>query len=145
MDIRHVYCSGCGDKNIDGLNYCSKCGTALSSHAEASQQAGVPSEVYGSLEQSPTTVSVGQNAGAPVRRTSGMAIASLVLGVLGLMFIPVIGSILAIVFGAVAMKQIDRDPGLDGRGLAIAGLVMGIVGVLLCGFLFLLVMPLMIF
>ncbi len=53
--------------------------------------------------------------------------ASLVLGIVGVftcfLLLP---SILAVVFGAVAMRQIDHQPNeLTGRGLAIAGLVCG--------------------
>jgi hypothetical protein len=54
------------------------------------------------------------------RGTNGFAIAALVLGLVG-------GSVLAIIFGAIGMKQC-RERGQDGRGLAIAGLVLGIVG-----------------
>ena len=60
---------------------------------------------------------------------SGKAVAALVLGIVGVIgcfvFVP---AILAIVFGALALKQIKRTPGLGGRGMAIAGLVLGIVG-----------------
>jgi hypothetical protein len=56
--------------------------------------------------------------------TNGLAIASLVLGILwgyGLL------SVLAIIFGAIGLKQTaQRNQG--GRGMAIAGLVLGIVG-----------------
>lgn len=65
--------------------------------------------------------------GAPVHqaRNSGFAIAALVLGLLGLCGI---GSILAIIFGAVAIKQIDESNGeLTGKGMAKAGLILGIV------------------
>lgn len=56
-------------------------------------------------------------------RVSGMAIASLVLG---LTWVYWIGSILALVFGYVAKSQIDRDPRkLSGRGMAVAGIVLG--------------------
>jgi hypothetical protein len=48
--------------------------------------------------------------------TNGMAIASLVFGVLG-------GVLLAVVFGLVALSQIRRRGG-RGRGMAIAGLVL---------------------
>jgi hypothetical protein len=59
-------------------------------------------------------------------RTSGLAVASLVLGILGLCGI---GSLLATIFGAVAINQISRSNGtLAGKGMAIAGLVLGIVG-----------------
>jgi hypothetical protein len=57
-----------------------------------------------------------------------MAIAALVLGMLGFL-IPVILSVLAIVFGAVGINS-SNTRGAPGKGLAIAGLVLGIVGTL---------------
>ena len=58
-----------------------------------------------------------------------MAIAAMVMGICGLVICPLILSIPAIVFGAIAMRDIDRNPErLDGKGMAIAGLVTGIVG-----------------
>lgn len=63
---------------------------------------------------------------APVSRTSGLAIASMVLGILWVYWI---GSILALIFGHVALSQTSRDETLRGRGMAIAGLVLGYVGV----------------
>jgi hypothetical protein len=62
----------------------------------------------------------------PSRKTSGMAIASLVLGVLWIYWI---GSILALIFGYVAKKEIrdSREP-MEGNGLATAGVVLGWVG-----------------
>jgi hypothetical protein len=62
----------------------------------------------------------------PGRGTNGLAIAALVLGILWLC---AIGSILAIVFGFIALSQIKRS-GQGGRGMAIAGVVLGIVGIL---------------
>jgi hypothetical protein len=53
------------------------------------------------------------------RSTDGFAIASLVLGILG-------GTLLAIVFGFVALSRIKRSAGRKaGRGLAIAGISLG--------------------
>lgn len=55
-----------------------------------------------------------------------MAVASLVLGVVGMTVLPCLGSILAIVFGHVALRQMHASQGkLGGKGLAIAGLIMG--------------------
>jgi mannose/fructose/N-acetylgalactosamine-specific phosphotransferase system component IIC len=52
-----------------------------------------------------------------------------VLGIVGILlcvlFIP---WILAIIFGAIAIKQCNADPTYTGKGLAIAGLVCGLVG-----------------
>ena len=60
-------------------------------------------------------------------RTSGLAIASLVLGIVWVFWI---GSILAVIFGHVALSQIKRSLGaVRGRGLAVAGLVLGYLGV----------------
>ena len=61
----------------------------------------------------------------PPQRTNGMAIASMVLGILWLYWI---GSILALVFGYVAKKQI-RERGESGGGMATAGIVLGWVGI----------------
>ena len=62
----------------------------------------------------------------PVRRTSSMAIVSLVAGLLGWTFAPWLGSIIAIITGHMARAEIRRDPaGLEGDGLAVAGLVLG--------------------
>jgi hypothetical protein len=59
-----------------------------------------------------------------VNTTNGMAIASMVLGIVWVYWI---GSILALVFGYVALGQI-RQRGQQGKGMAIAGIVLGWVG-----------------
>jgi hypothetical protein len=67
------------------------------------------------------------------RRQNGMAVASLVLGIIGLvLFAFIVPPLLALIFGLVAMGQI-RDSGgtQEGRGLAIAGVVLGGVGLAL--------------
>jgi hypothetical protein len=48
--------------------------------------------------------------------------------ILGILWLYWVGSVLAIVFGYVALRQVDRT-GHRGRGLAIAGLVLGCLGV----------------
>lgn len=59
------------------------------------------------------------------RPTNGMAIASLVLGILWIYWV---GSIMALIFGYVARQQI-AERGEPGGGLAIAGIVLGWIGV----------------
>jgi len=59
------------------------------------------------------------------KTTNGLAVASLVLGIVWVYWI---GSILALIFGLVARKQIkERNQG--GEGMAIAGIVLGILGI----------------
>jgi hypothetical protein len=57
--------------------------------------------------------------------TNGFAIASLVSSLVGI-FLLIVGPLLGIIFGIVALKQIPRL-GQAGRGLAIAGIVIGAV------------------
>jgi len=55
--------------------------------------------------------------------TSGMAIASLVMGLLWMYWI---GSILAICLGYAARREIRNNPGrIEGQGMATAGIVLG--------------------
>jgi len=62
----------------------------------------------------------------PSTGTNGMAIASLVLGIVWLWGL---GSLLALIFGVIGKNQIEASGGRQGgRGLAIAGMVLGIVG-----------------
>lgn len=60
----------------------------------------------------------------PQARNNRMAVASLVLSLLWLFGL---GSVLAVVFGHIALRQI-RSSGELGKGLAIGGLVMGYLG-----------------
>jgi hypothetical protein len=69
-------------------------------------------------------------------KTSGLAVASLVLAVLSLPLfgcccnIGLLPAALAVVFGHVARSQIRRSPGaLEGDGMAVAGLVIGYVSI----------------
>lgn len=64
----------------------------------------------------------------PSRRTNGLAIASFVLS---LAWLGGLGSVLAVIFGATASRDIARSQGTQsGNGLAVAGLVIGILGLL---------------
>ena len=67
----------------------------------------------------------------PVRTTNGLAIAALVLGLIGLLACPVVG-IAALVCGIMALREIDGAHGMqEGRGMAIAGLVLGAIAIVL--------------
>jgi len=75
--------------------------------------------------------------------TSGMAVAGLTFGLLGLIGWCCCGplfSVLGIVFSSVGLSQIKRDPARrTGRGMAMTGLVLsilGLIGTLIFGILF---------
>jgi len=63
---------------------------------------------------------------APVRTTNGMAIGSLVCGLLG--FLTCISAIVAVILGHIARKQIRESGGTQqGEGMALAGLILGYI------------------
>jgi hypothetical protein len=74
-----------------------------------------PSQPYGPPPGAPPTQ----------QKTNGLAVASLILGILWVWWV---GSVLAVIFGHVALAQIKRT-GAAGRGLAVAGLALGYVGI----------------
>jgi hypothetical protein len=76
------------------------------------------------------------------QRTSGYAIASLILGIAGFFVFPIVPSILAVVFGHKARDEIRRNPTLGGDGLATGGIILGWVGIALVaiGLLFVLLL-----
>ncbi len=66
---------------------------------------------------------------APAKRTSGLAVVSLLLGVL---WLAGIGSVLALIFGYRARREIKNSGGsLTGSALAMAGIILGWIGIVL--------------
>ena len=63
---------------------------------------------------------------APVPKTNGLAIASLVCSLLGLATCAAT-SILGVIFGHLAKSQIKQS-GEEGEGMALAGLIVGYIG-----------------
>ncbi len=65
-------------------------------------------------------------------RTAGIAIASLVLGILGVTCLSVLAGIPALVLGILALNRVNRSAGtLAGKGQSIAGIVMGGISIVL--------------
>src|SRR5690606_41682228 len=64
------------------------------------------------------------NTAAP--STSGLAVTSLVTGILGWLMFPVLASLVAVITGHIARSEIRRSAGsIDGDGIALAGLILG--------------------
>ena len=101
-------------------------------HASAPAYVSAP----GPAGAAPGAVSYGTPAygtyGAPASRpTSGLAIASLVCGIAGVVLfwavVPFLASVAAVITGHLALGQTRRNPSVGGRGMAIAGLILGYV------------------
>ena len=102
-----------------------------------------PPGYYGPPPNAPPFASGPQSAGpsreppryGPPGRSNGLAIASMVLGIVSLaiavfaFFVSWIGSVLALIFGYVANRRIAKSGGAQGgRGMAISGIVLGWIG-----------------
>ena len=75
-------------------------------------------------------------------RTNSLAVASLVTGILSWLLCPLLGGVLAVIFGHVSRGQIKRS-GEGGGGMAIAGLILGylnIGGALVAGIIYFLLL-----
>lgn len=113
------YCPQCGSRCSDSDLHCGRCGFYFG-----------PQDPPGGYPP-------------PVPRTNGMATASMVLGIVGLVtlcgcigFVP---AVVALVFGIISYCSIRNSHGRQsGSGMAIAGIVMGAIPVVLLTFLLIL-------
>lgn len=79
-------------------------------------------------------MSENQGGGAQAPQSNGMATASLILGIVSIVFvwlwfIGLICGILAIIFAIMAKKKIKQNPNMGGAGSAKGGMITGIIGV----------------
>jgi type IV pilus assembly protein PilA len=112
-----MFCPRCGTANTDQTKYCVGCGDALPAGSSASPAPGAGDPIA----SAPTAVAASD---VP---TSGKAIASLVCGIVGFVFL---GSIAAVILGHMALSEIRKSAGrLGGAGIATAGLVLGYIGI----------------
>jgi Domain of unknown function (DUF4190) len=101
-----VLCSN-GHNNADTARFCSTCGT------NTFQPSSTGEIVVTQMQMVKQTT------------TNGLAIAAMVLGIVWVYWV---GSILALIFGYIARRQI-KQRGQNGDGMAIAGIVLGWVGI----------------
>jgi len=147
-------CTNCGHLCAPGTEICPACGgdpfqtppdRSGQSQGTAVQQGGVPSAESATTHEWQDQAGTGSGSrvvhqiniggqpqsqqSADSRKSSGLAVASLVLGIIGIVLLPLfVPQVLALIFGAVAWRDVTRNPGLSGKGMAIAGLILGIIG-----------------
>lgn len=124
-------CKRCRAPMPESDRFCSSCGTAADSSPDATPSP--PPSAYASAEPSsprvtPSQASPPPSPGSPrSTETNGLAVSSLVLGIL---WLGGLSSLLAIVLGIRGRSQIDASRGQQGgRGLATAGITLGVIGV----------------
>jgi type II secretory pathway pseudopilin PulG len=110
------FCPNCGAQIPEGSTTCPNC--------HASLQPGAP--------QATTPPPVPPPSPAAMAKTSGMAIASMILGILGVIsfgYFFLLG-LIGIILGIVALRKISGSPEqLKGKGMAIAGIATGGVSI----------------
>lgn len=107
-----TFCPRCGVTMPPGSLFCPSCGSSTTGPAGGDVR---PLPLSGTMRP------------PPPETTSGMAIASLVSS---LLFFLVFPTILAVIFGHLALSRIKKGAGrIGGKGIATAGLVLGYVGI----------------
>lgn len=94
---------------------------------------GTPPPAYSAAPAYPPAGGYPQGgpAGYPAPpKTNTLAIVSLISGIVGLVIVPFIGSIVAVITGHMSLSQLKRS-GEAGRGMALAGTIIGWVGLAL--------------
>ncbi len=119
------FCTQCGTKIIASWNVCPNCGHNLKSEQVIQQptQVQTPVQTHSQLKPQYQPHQY-QPYNYHPRSNNTNGIVALILGLLGLFgVIPIVGSIIGIVLGAVGQNK-DEDP-----RMAKAGLIIGIIGI----------------
>ncbi|MEA3439950.1 MAG: DUF4190 domain-containing protein [Chloroflexota bacterium] len=78
------------------------------------------------------TNDINTTPGTIVPKNSGLAIVSLICGILGVTFLPLLGSIVAVITAPMAKNEIQESAGeLTGEEMAKVGQILGWVGIAL--------------
>ena len=131
-----MYCTNCGNYNPEEAKVCSSCGSPLSTGTATRQEnptAGYqpynPQQTYGQTPYASQPVTPTEIPG------KGAGIASLILGILSLVFfclyyISIPAGIAGIVTGCVAISKAKSVGAKNGMG--VAGIVCSIIGMVIC-------------
>jgi hypothetical protein len=116
-----MFCGSCGTQLHELAVICPKCGTPTKNY-QATNAAG---------QRRGAAVPGGRFTAASAPDTSGLAIASLIMGLVGVLV--GITAIPAVICGHLARGQIrNADGALAGSGMALTGLILGYVTIACC-------------
>lgn len=106
------------------MAFCANCAKQISDQAAACPECGHPNALLATARQ----------GSIPTGSTPGMAVASLVLGIVGIVtsfvfYFALLAGTLAMIFGFQAKKALEADPNLQGAGIAKAGRICGWVAI----------------
>lgn len=130
-----MFCKNCGTENFDEARFCKNCGQELVKEQQNTTAPKPETPVYsGPVEYDSVAHSVTDDSEIP--QSTGTAIASMVLGIVSIVFC--CSSIIGLVAGiiAIVLAQKERSLGRADNGYVKAGLVCGIIGAILSGLVF---------
>lgn len=114
-----MFCRKCGKEIPDGNTVCESCESSNASVSSQSFNLPPQPQPYSQPDQTDTN---------SVQKTNTMAIASLVVSIVGL-FMGL--GIVAVILGIIGQSQIKASMGKQkGAGMAIAGIVIGCLGII---------------
>ena len=134
-----VLCSR-GHENVSGQGFCGECGEPLGTSGGTPTIGDASGATPATAPVSPAGRVAGERGQAApsstavvARRGNGLAVAALVLGIIGvlsgliplLFFFAWVLGVLAFVFGWLGRGAVKRDPSRSGRGQATAGVILG--------------------
>lgn len=116
-----MFCTTCGRENPATSSFCNNCGQPLTP---------------GAAPPPPPPTAAVYTPADPNAPNDGKALASLILGILGLTFFSFLAGIPAIILGHMSRSNIKKSLGkLRGDGMALAGLIMGYISLLAIPFI----------
>ena len=126
------YCTECGSYVEEEARFCPNCG-----HERSQIPSTSPPRVASPPPQYSNQYSAQYSAPSPYqqyqKRDNTKGIIALVFGILGLFLLPIIGSIVAIILGALSRSQ-EED-----NSLGTIGIVLGVIGII-CWIIFFVVL-----
>jgi Domain of unknown function (DUF4190)/zinc-ribbon domain len=116
-------CGSCGAELLANARFCASCGAAVA----VSPPAPVAFDPRPARSPAPDMLyNVGNTVGRQMQTTSTNAVISLVAGIAGWTVLPILGAIIAVIFGRMAKKEIRASNGtLQGETFATIGLIAG--------------------
>jgi type IV pilus assembly protein PilA len=140
--MKSVKCIHCGLINWAEAEACKRCGNPPQPHAQEGPDGWEPGSGFGREAGYEPHAAYAAGAGyAPygqAKKRKGLAVASLVLGILSLptLGLLLVGAVTSFIMGLVALIRANRRPEVyGGRGLAIGGIVTSLLSIPLATFI----------
>lgn len=129
---KNMFCPKCGNNVGDNDVFCDKCGQRLNEEVQevAAAEAVEAAPVADTAVQQPVqpVAPVAPVAAESEGKSNGVAIAALIVSLVGPMFFMILGNIVGLILGIVGVKK-SAACGGKGKGMGIASIVISVLGI----------------